>query len=203
MLTGQAAFSGRGCNGDSCSGDPSGTRIGSDFRQTSIRECEKLLERCLQKESEEPISAASVMRGWRFRKLLADPSGVLVQPVTAAEPRTKLRTDASVGCSGCRSDCDHCRSGCLETEADPNRVRSCALITTCRRTSNSAISAIAALAVSPDGKQFVYSTTKGLYLRSVDELAAKLIAGTEGNTQQPFFSPDGKWIGYFSALIGS
>ena len=35
-------------------------------------------------------------------------------------------------------------------------------------------------------------------MRSVDELTAKLIAGTEGNTQQPFFSPDGKWIGYFS-----
>jgi serine/threonine-protein kinase len=55
------------------------------------------------------------------------------------------------------------------------------------------------LAVSSDGKQFVYSTSKGLYLRSVDELTAKLIAGTEGeDTQQPFFSPDGKWIGYFS-----
>jgi len=30
-------------------------------------------------------------------------------------------------------------------------------------------------------------------------LTAKLIAGTEGNTTNPFFSPDGKWIGYFSA----
>jgi serine/threonine-protein kinase len=29
-------------------------------------------------------------------------------------------------------------------------------------------------------------------------LTARLIAGTEGATQQPFFSPDGKWIGYFS-----
>ena len=57
--------------------------------------------------------------------------------------------------------------------------------------------AFQALAVSPDGKQFVYSTSKGLYLRSVDELTAKLIAGTEGNTRNPFFSPDGKWIGYF------
>jgi hypothetical protein len=54
------------------------------------------------------------------------------------------------------------------------------------------------LAVSPDGQQFVYGTTKGLYLRSVDELSAKLIAGTEGPAQQPFFSPDGKSIGYFS-----
>jgi Tol biopolymer transport system component len=55
-----------------------------------------------------------------------------------------------------------------------------------------------ALAVSPDGRQLVYSTTNGLYLRSMDELTARLITGTEGGPQQPFFSPDGKWIGYFS-----
>ena len=54
------------------------------------------------------------------------------------------------------------------------------------------------LAVSPDGSQFVYSTPEGLYLRSVDELDARLIPGTEGNPQSPFFSPDGKWIGYWS-----
>jgi len=55
------------------------------------------------------------------------------------------------------------------------------------------------LAVSPDGRQFVYATPKGLYLRSMDESASKPIAGTEGGTRQPFFSPDGKWIGYYSA----
>jgi eukaryotic-like serine/threonine-protein kinase len=57
---------------------------------------------------------------------------------------------------------------------------------------------VSAIAVSPNGKQFVYSTPKGLYLRSVDESSAKLITGTEEYTEQPFFSPDGKWIGYFS-----
>jgi Tol biopolymer transport system component len=35
-------------------------------------------------------------------------------------------------------------------------------------------------------------------LRSVNQLAARLIAGTEGNTTTPFFSPDGKWIAYAS-----
>jgi serine/threonine-protein kinase len=54
------------------------------------------------------------------------------------------------------------------------------------------------LAVSPDGKQFVYSTTRGLYLRSMNELNAKPIAGTEEYVMNPFFSPDGKWIGYYS-----
>jgi len=54
------------------------------------------------------------------------------------------------------------------------------------------------IAVSPDGRQFVYSTSNGLYLRSMDELEARLIPGTEENPQKPFFSPDGKWIGYFA-----
>jgi len=58
------------------------------------------------------------------------------------------------------------------------------------------------LAVSPDGRQFVYTTPKGLYMRSVDELTARVIAGTEGNTATPFFSPDGQWIGYYSATDG-
>lgn len=54
------------------------------------------------------------------------------------------------------------------------------------------------MAVSPDGKQFVYATPEGLYLRSTVELTAKLIAGTEGQAGNPFFSPDGKSIAYYS-----
>jgi hypothetical protein len=54
------------------------------------------------------------------------------------------------------------------------------------------------LAVSPDGTQFVYSTSEGLYIRSEDELEARLIPGTDDNPQSPFFSPDGQWIGYWS-----
>jgi Tol biopolymer transport system component len=58
------------------------------------------------------------------------------------------------------------------------------------------------LSVSADGKQFVYGTSGGLYLRSVDELESKLITGTETNPVNPFFSPDGKWIGYCSLADG-
>jgi serine/threonine protein kinase/Tol biopolymer transport system component len=54
------------------------------------------------------------------------------------------------------------------------------------------------IAVSPDGGQFVYSTSKGLYLRSMDELGARLVPGTDSNPQSPFFSPDGQWLGYWS-----
>jgi serine/threonine-protein kinase len=54
------------------------------------------------------------------------------------------------------------------------------------------------LAISPDGSQFVYGTTGGLYLRSMNGLDARHIAGTDKNSALPFFSPDGRWVGYFS-----
>jgi len=52
------------------------------------------------------------------------------------------------------------------------------------------------MALSPDGSRFVYNTTQGLYLRSLDQLEARLIPGTEGTLTNPFFSPDGQWVGY-------
>ena len=59
----------------------------------------------------------------------------------------------------------------------------------------------ASVALSPDGGQIVFMGTKGgslqLYLRSLNEPEAKPIAGTE-NGASPFFSPDGKWIGFFA-----
>ena len=49
----------------------------------------------------------------------------------------------------------------------------------------------AVMAFSPDGRHFVYNTTGGLYLRTMGELEARLIPGTEGVLGNPFFSPDG------------
>ena len=53
------------------------------------------------------------------------------------------------------------------------------------------------VAVSPDGRHFVYNATGGLYLRSMDALDARRIPGTEAPTTNPFFSPDGESVGYF------
>jgi Tol biopolymer transport system component len=56
------------------------------------------------------------------------------------------------------------------------------------------------VAFSPDGRHFVYNVAGGFFLRSLDSLAARVIPGTEGLTfSNPFFSPDGEWIGYYSA----
>ena len=58
------------------------------------------------------------------------------------------------------------------------------------------------LALSPDGQRLVYAAQSGdtqrLYLRRLDRFEATPILGTEG-AYHPFFSPNGNWIGLFSA----
>jgi eukaryotic-like serine/threonine-protein kinase len=58
------------------------------------------------------------------------------------------------------------------------------------------------VALSPNGKLLVYVAatdggTTSLYLRPLDELAARPIPETEG-ASTPFFSPDGRWLGFYA-----
>ena len=57
------------------------------------------------------------------------------------------------------------------------------------------------LALSPDGSQLVYVVNRQgqrqLYLRPMGDFAARPLPGTEG-AFQPFFSPDGEWVGFFT-----
>jgi serine/threonine protein kinase len=58
-----------------------------------------------------------------------------------------------------------------------------------------------AVALSPDGTYLVYVANQGgtqqLYLRAMDSLETRPIPGTEGAVN-PFFSPDGQWLGFFA-----
>jgi serine/threonine-protein kinase len=58
-----------------------------------------------------------------------------------------------------------------------------------------------ALAFSIDGTRLAYAATRGdtqqIYIRALDEPDAKPVSGTEGG-EQPFFSPDGEWLGFFA-----
>jgi serine/threonine-protein kinase len=58
------------------------------------------------------------------------------------------------------------------------------------------------LAISPDGTRLAYVARNGnspaqIYIRAMDSLDAKALPGTEG-AYEPFFSPDGQWIGFFA-----
>ena len=57
------------------------------------------------------------------------------------------------------------------------------------------------VAISPQGSHIVYTGTAEdgqLYLRSLDSQEVKAIPGTEGGIN-PFFSPDGEWLGFFAS----
>jgi serine/threonine-protein kinase len=58
-----------------------------------------------------------------------------------------------------------------------------------------------AVAISADGTRLVYAARRGtriqLYLRRIDQLEAAPMPGTE-DAAEPFFSPDGEWVGFFS-----
>ena len=55
-------------------------------------------------------------------------------------------------------------------------------------------------AISPDGTQIAYTVSEGttlhLYLQRLDEFGARLVPRSEG-AKNPFFSPDGQWVGFF------
>jgi len=56
-----------------------------------------------------------------------------------------------------------------------------------------------ALVVSPDGLLIAWSacdSTCRLYVRALDQLDPRALAGTD-DASAPFFSPDGRWIGFF------
>ena len=58
-----------------------------------------------------------------------------------------------------------------------------------------------AFAMSADGRRLAYVGSAGgrkrLYVRGLDEFEAKVVDGTDG-ARYPFFSPDGKWIAFFT-----
>jgi len=55
------------------------------------------------------------------------------------------------------------------------------------------------IAVSHDGTRIAYVANNQLYLKSLHEVEAKPIPGTNQDVSTPLFSPDGKWIAYFSS----
>jgi serine/threonine protein kinase/Tol biopolymer transport system component len=158
----------------------------------------KLLNRCLQKDPAERFRDVGDIRV-EIKQILADPGGMFVQPVTGVEPRTKLRTvlpwvAAAIVLAAIITGLAVWRL----KPPEPRRVMRFTYELPEGQQLNVPQNLGIQLAVSPDGSRFVYGTTEGLQLRSVDALDARLIAGTDKDSIEPFFSPDGQWIGYWS-----
>ena len=67
-----------------------------------------------------------------------------------------------------------------------------------------ALGSFSSFAISPDGSKIVYTVNqtnaRTLYLRDINSYEAKPIPGTEG-ALSPCFSPDGKWLAFWSDEI--
>jgi len=57
-----------------------------------------------------------------------------------------------------------------------------------------------AVAISPAGTHLVFSANEQLYVRAMDDPVGVLVPlrGTEGGGRNPFFSPDGQWVGFYA-----
>jgi serine/threonine protein kinase len=53
------------------------------------------------------------------------------------------------------------------------------------------------LAMAPDGSKFAYMSGRGLEVRALDQVAGRLLVRTtDPGSGAPFFSPDGRWVGF-------
>jgi serine/threonine protein kinase/Tol biopolymer transport system component len=162
-----------------------------------------LLERCLEKDPRNRYGAINDARV-DIQKVLADPGGVFVRPAGAAELCSKQRSTLSLVAAAVILTAIIVSAVIWYLKPapppEPRRVVRLSYALPDDQQFNIRLPVTGhTLAVSPDGGQCAYSTKGGLYLRSEDDLEARLISGTDKeNPQSPFFSPDGKWVGYWS-----
>jgi len=195
MLTGKAAFQGEDVTEILAAVVKGGVNLDLLPAKIHSRVREALI-RCLQKDLKKRYSGIADAR-YEIEQALADPSGLLVQRATVEEPRNRLKTilpwiAAVVILSAI--------TGAIVWKLKPSEPRQVMRFTyDLPEGQQFNMPQHLAIAISSDGSQFVYSQDAGLCLRSMDEINAKLLPGTGGAYQRPCFSPDGKWISFFSS----
>ena len=193
MLTGRATFGGKTVS-DVLAGvlriDPEWKSLPPNLHPR-IR---LLLERSLEKESKDRYQGIADARV-DIQKALADPSGVLVQPtadVAQVQPQSKLPWVAALilavitGVAGWNLK---------PTEPQPVAARFYHELLDGQVFTSTGRPLVA---VSPDGSHLVYVANEQLYLRNLNDMAARPIQGTDEDPTNPFLSPDGGWVGYWS-----
>ena len=155
-----------------------------------------LLERCLEKEPKDRYQGVGDARV-DIQTVLADPSGVLVQPaadVVQVAPQSKLPWVAAVIVGIVASVAAWNLSPAPPLESSLVR-RFSHLLTADERLTDLDRQTVV---VSPDGSRIVYAANEQLYMRTMDALESNPISGTDEEAEGPFFSPDGQWIAYFA-----
>jgi serine/threonine protein kinase/Tol biopolymer transport system component len=197
MLTGKKAFSG----GDVTDTLAAVLRSEPEWESlpTNLHwRVKEVLERCLEKKAKDRYGSINDARV-DIHKVLSDPSGIFAQPGETGEATRRQRpillwvAVTAILCLIIAGIAIWYLKPAPPPE--PKRV----MRFTYELPEGQRLTENISLAVSPDGSQFVYSTTDGLYLRPVDALDARPVTGTDQTSRGPVFSPDCRWIAYWSS----
>jgi Tol biopolymer transport system component len=199
MLAGEAAFQGEDVTEILASVVKGGVNL--DLLPSNLHpRVREVITRCLQKDLKKRYPDITDVR-YEIEKALADPGGVFAQPVMAVEGRISLRTMLPwiAGAVALAAIVVGVAVWYLKPTPLPEPRPVVRFDYELPEGHQFSQLLYPVFAVSPDGRRFVYSAPEGLYLRNLDELDARLIPKTEGSPSNPFFSADGKWIGYWSS----
>ena len=159
----------------------------------------RLLRRCLQKDPKQRLQSIADAR-LDIEEALSAPAAPEVVGAPAARPQPAWRRTLPWAAG--------LVAGAVLTGAAVWQLRPAAEPPTVSRFAETlgpgltiALSELPTVAISPDGTRIALVVTRAgtnqILIRSLDKLEAQPLAGTEG-AENPFFSPDGHWLGFFA-----
>ena len=196
MLTGQRAFAGSDVSDVLASvlaREPDWTLLPKDLSPvlgTYIR-------RCLQKETKQRVPDIAAMRLALEGAFETDPSQVVASVVVSQPSLWRRPMPLALGASLVAAIV----TGLAVWSLTPQPARPVARFVVGTPAAESFLSALnqRSLAISPDGTRVAYRGSAGLYLRPMDQLDGTILFRTERAVSNPFFSPDGAWVGFATA----
>ncbi|HEY6945407.1 MAG TPA: protein kinase [Candidatus Acidoferrum sp.] len=164
----------------------------------------ELVQRCLQKDPKQRLQAIGEARIVIDRLIAGAPEAVAAPTHAAIEPRPVWRRVLPWGVAAIAVAIMLGFGGLYLRDGgpEPHQVINASLLLPEPLAGVFSPNPGSPFALSRDGSRFVFvgsptGKPPQLYLRELDQQTATPIPGTE-NAIQPFFSPDGEWIGFFA-----
>ena len=195
MLTGRRAFEGRTVSDTLAAvlrAEPEWHRLPANLHPR----LRLLLERCLEKNGRNRYQGIEDAR-MDVQHVLADPHGGLLTSASDARSMASRRLLPLLAATAVFTAIIVGAGAWMLRPSLPRREGRLTHVLPADQSFTSAGRPL--VAVAPDGAAIVYVANNRLYLRPIDELEAKEIRGTEGTVSTPFFSPDGRSIGYWDS----
>lgn len=191
MLTGRQAFHGE----DVSDILASVMKVDADFSHlpaTPNPRLAELLRRCLAKNRKERWYAIGDVRV-EIQSILGEPQRVQTAAVAVKTPLWKRTVPPAVLASAAVAAT---AAFMWFTRPAPQPRHIARYSVTLPKQQNFSRAGRQVVAVSRDGAKIVYVANNQLYLKSIDEVEAKPIPGTNQDPAAPIFSPDGQWVAF-------